>query len=56
MVTERERERETETETETETEKSKTLVLKDSSIRSDWTYLTAVLAILLTHREHANIE
>ena len=40
-----ERERETETETDRQTDRqnsnSKTLILKDSSVRSIWTYLTA---------------
>ena len=38
---ERERDRETERQRDRENSNSKTLILKDSSVRSIWTYLTA---------------
>ena len=43
MKTYRERER--------ERENSKTLILKDSSVRSIWTYLTAILLLYYKQRE-----
>ena len=39
--TDRQTNRDTDTVTETENSNSKTLVFKDSSVRSSWTYLTA---------------
>ena len=61
-VRERERERERETETETETERdretensnSKTLILKDSSVMSIWTYLTASPCYTTNTNKHDN--
>ena len=38
---EKERERQTDRQTDRQTENSKTLIVKDSSVRSIWTYLTA---------------
>ena len=52
--TERDRDRDRQRETETETENSKTLILKDSSVRSIWTYLTASPCYTTNTNKHDN--
>ena len=51
---ETETERQRETETETDNSNSKTLILKDSSVRSIWTYLTASPCYTTNTNKHDN--
>ena len=51
---ERERERETERQRDRENSNSKTLILKDSSVRSIWTYLTASPCYTTKTNKHGN--
>ena len=52
--TDRQRERERERERENSNENSKTLILKDSSVRSIWTYLTANPCYTTNTNKHDN--